>query len=330
MSKLNWGFLGTSFISLTMADAISAEGSMRIHSIASRSEVPLKVFAEKYDIEHTFDDFNELIEDEAVDIIYIALPNHVHHEYVIKAANAGKAILCEKSLSVDMDKTDQALKAVAENGVFFVEGLMFLNHPFTAAIQDVVTSGELGEIQSISAQYCASIAHQVNPESKGVLYNLGCYPVALVHLLLLAAFPNPIFENYKISAMGRRGADGNICETAATLRLNNGVLCQLHTAEDYGLHAGFSVLGSKASLVLKSNPWLPTAEGNTFTVTPYEKPGDIRTFTADGDAFLYQIRAIREAIEAGKTELESPAPSVEDSRHIMQILTDWEAATLTA
>ncbi|EEA95351.1 Gfo/Idh/MocA family protein [Pseudovibrio sp. JE062] len=330
MSKLNWGFLGTSFISLTMADAVQAEGSTRIHSVAGRTEVPLKVFAEKYDVEHTFDDFNELIEDEAVDIIYIALPNHIHHEYVIKAANAGKAILCEKSLSVDMEKTDQALKAVAENGVFFVEGLMYLNHPFAAAIRDVVASGELGEIQSITAQYCASIAQFVNPHSKGALYNLGCYPTSLMHLLLQTAFPTHVFENYKISAMGRRGADGNICESAATLRLNNGVVCQLHTAEDYGLHAGFTVLGSKASLVLDSNPWLPEAEGNSFTVTPYEKPGDTRTVTAEGNAFLYQVRAIREAIEAGKTALGSPAPSMEDSRQIMQILTDWEAATVTS
>ncbi len=329
MKKLNWGFLGTSFISLTMADAIVAEGSTRIHSAAGRSEVRLKVFAEKYDIEHTYEDFDELIADEAVDIIYIALPNHIHHEYVIKAANAGKAILCEKSLSVDMERTEEALKAVSENGVFFVEGLMYLNHPFTAAIRDVVASGELGEIRSISGQYCASIAQFVNPHSKGVLYNLGCYPASLMHLLLQTEFSSHVFENYQISAIGRRGADGNICETSASIRLNNGVVCQLHTAEDYGLHAGFTVLGSKASLVLNSNPWLPEAEGNSFTVTPYEQPGDTRTTTAEGNAFLYQVRAIREAIEAGKTRLERPAPTPEDSRQIMQLLTDWEAATRT-
>ncbi|WP_203416155.1 Gfo/Idh/MocA family protein [Pseudovibrio axinellae] len=330
MSKLNWGFLGTSFISLTMADALQAEGSTRIHSVAGRSEVPLKVFAEKYDVEHTYDNFDELIEDDVVDIIYIALPNHIHHEYVIKAANAGKAILCEKSLSIDMEKTDQALRAVADNEVFFVEGLMYLNHPFTAAIRDVITSGELGEIQSISAQYCADIAQFVNPQSKGALYNLGCYPISLMHLLLQSDFTNHIFDNYEISAMGRRGTDGNICESAASIRLDNGVVCQLHTAEDYGLHASFTVLGSKASLVLNSNPWLPEAEGNTFTVTPYEKVGDVRTVTAEGNAFIYQVRAIREAIEAGKKALERPAPNLEDSRQIMQLLTDWEAATVTS
>ncbi|SDR22452.1 Gfo/Idh/MocA family oxidoreductase [Pseudovibrio sp. Tun.PSC04-5.I4] len=330
MPKLNWGFLGTSFISLTMADAIQEEGSTRIHSVAGRSEVPLKVFAEKYDVEHTFDDFDELIDDEAVDIIYVALPNHVHHEYVIKAANAGKAILCEKSLSVDMERTDQALKAVAENNVFFVEGLMYLNHPFATALRDVVASGELGEIHSISAEYCASIARFVNPESKGALYNLGCYPTSLMHLLLQTAFQSSIFESYKISAMGRRGADGNICETAATLQFSNGVACQLHTAEDYGLHSAFTVLGSKASLVVNSNPWLPEAEGNTFTVTPYEQPGDTRVITADSNAFVYQIRAIRTAIDAGEKMLERPAPSMEDSRQIMKILTDWEAATIIA
>lgn len=327
MKSINWGFLGTSFISLTMADAIQAEGNSTIHSVAGRSEARLKVFAERYNIEHTFQEFDELIEDEAVDIIYIALPNHLHHEYVIKAAKAGKAILCEKSLSVDMKKTDAALAAVREHNVFFVEGLMYRHHPFTAAIQEVIASGKLGEIRSMHAQYCASIAQFVNPDSNGAVYNLGCYPMSLAHLVLQTAHPEGVFQDYTFSAKGRRGGDGNICETAGTLQLKNGIICQMHTAEDYGLHASFSVLGSKASLELNSNPWLPEADGNCMTVTPYEKTGEPIEIKAEGDAFLYQVRAILKALDAGETTIPSPSPSLEDSRQIMQLLTDWEAAT---
>lgn len=78
--------------------------------------------AQQYDIPVQHDSYDALIADPEVDIVYIALPNHLHHEYVIKAAQAGKAILCEKSLSVDMEKTDAALAAVAQNQVFFAEG----------------------------------------------------------------------------------------------------------------------------------------------------------------------------------------------------------------
>ncbi len=326
---LNWGILGTSFISGVMADAIIEDGNTRLYSVAGRSEAPLTEFAEKYAIEKTYYDYDDLINDSNVDIIYIALPNHLHHEFVIKAANAGKAILCEKSLSVDMDKIDSALVAVAKNNVFFAEGLMYLTHPMASTIAQVISSGTIGEVRSINAQYCASIAQFVNPDSKGTLYNLGCYPASLMHLVMQKAFGDTIFNDYRISASGRRGADGNICESAATIQFSNKVVCQLHSAEDYGLHAGFTVLGSKGSLELASNPWLPEAEGNQLVITEYEQQGETVTVSADGNGFLYQVILIREALEKGQKNLQRPAVSPQDSRQIMKILTDWEAATQT-
>jgi predicted dehydrogenase len=328
--KLNWGILGTSFISGVMADAIVEEGNTRLYSVAGRSSATLNEFAEKYGIENRYNDYDALIDDDNVDIIYIALPNHLHHEFVIKAANAGKAILCEKSLSIDMQKTDAALAAVTKNNVFFVEGLMYLTHPFIHTIAKIIKDGAIGEIRSINAQYCASIDQFVNPDSKGALYNLGCYPASLMRLLIQQQFANEICSNYRISASGRRGGDGNICESAATIQYENGVICQLHTAENYGLHAGFTVLGSTGSLELISNPWLPEANGNQFVIRKYEQQSETVTVEADGNGFLYQIRLIREALENEQKSLPRPAVSAQDSRQIMQILTDWELATWTA
>lgn len=326
---LNWGILGTSFISGVMADAIVEEGNTTLYSVAGRSQAPLAAFAEKYGITHIYNDYDALINDDNVDIIYIALPNHLHHDFIIKAANAGKAILCEKSLSVDMAKTDEALAAVAKNNVFFAEGLMYLTHPLAKRISDVINSDVIGDIRSINGQYCASIAQFVNPESKGALYNLGCYPASLAHLIMQQAFGDTIFDNYTVTASGRRGEDGNICESAATIQFANGTLCQLHTAEDYGLHAEFTVLGSKGSLQLVSNPWLPEAEGNQLMITTYEQQGETITVPAQGNGFLYQVRLIREALEKKQSSLQRPAATPKDSCQIMKLLTDWENATKT-
>ena len=325
--RLNWGILGTSFISGIMADAIIEEGNTHLQSVAGRSEDTLMAFADKYGIAQVYKDYDALINDDEVDIIYIALPNHLHHDFVVKAANAGKAILCEKSLSIDMEKTQEALAAVEKNDVFFAEGLMYLTHPLAAKICDMIRGGAIGDVRSIKGQYCAAIAQFVNPDSKGALYNLGCYPASLMHLVMQQAFGDCIFENYHIAASGRVGEDGNICESAATLQFSNGVICQLHTAEDYGLHAGFTVLGSKGSIELASNPWLPEAEGNRLVVTEYEQQSETVSVSADGNGFLYQVRLVREAIELGRGSLQRPAATAKDSRQIMKILTDWEAAT---
>ncbi|WP_299793279.1 Gfo/Idh/MocA family oxidoreductase [uncultured Shewanella sp.] len=322
--RLNWGILGTSFISGVMADAIIEEGGSELYSVAGRSEAPLVAFAEKYEIEQVYRDYDALIKDDAVDIIYIALPNHLHHEFVVKAANAGKAIVCEKSLSIDMEKTREALAAVEKHGVFFAEGLMYLTHPLAVKVREVIRAGTIGDIRSIKGEYCAAISQFVNPESKGALYNLGCYPASLMHLVMQQAFGDTVFDSYHVSAFGRVGEDGNICESAATLQFSNGVICQLHTAEDYGLHAGFTVLGSKGSLVLASNPWLPESEGNRLVITEYEQHEETVTVSAEGNGFLYQVRLVLEAIEQGRNSLQRPAATAKDSHQIMQLLTDWK------
>lgn len=330
MSKqLKWGILGTSFISGVMADAIIEEGKTTIHSVAGRNKENLHAFANQYHIPNTYQDFDALITDDAVDIIYIALPNHLHHEFIIKAAQAGKAILCEKSLSIDMEKTQAAIEAVKQHNVFFAEGLMYLCHPFAKKISQVIDEGHIGQIKSISGQYCAAIAEFVNPHSRGALYNLGCYPASLMQLILKQRFGHKIFEDAVISAQGRSEQDGNICESSATLRFSNDVICQLHTAEDYGLHASFTVLGTKGKLNITSNPWLPQASGNQFTLSEYEQTEQVIDVTADGNAFLYQVKQVREALEAGNTALSHPSVTLEDSMQIMQILTDWETATKT-
>lgn len=322
--SLNWGILGTSFISGIMAEAILKDGQTKLYAVAGRSAVTLKEFSEKYGVQKNYQNYDELIRDSKVDIIYIALPNHLHHEFVIKAANAGKAILCEKSLSIDMPKTDAALAAVVKNKIFFAEGLMYLTHPIANAIQEIIQQNKIGEIRSIHGQYCAAIAQFVNVDSKGALYNLGCYPVSLMHLIMQEAFGDAIFNNYQIKGFGRRGVDGNICESGMTMQFTNGVVCQLQTAEDYGLHTEFTVLGSKASLQFISNPWLPEATGNQLVITPYEEAGETITITADGNGFLYQVRLIREALGNGQLSLQRPAVRSSDSRAIMQLLTDWE------
>lgn len=329
-NKLNWGILGTSFISGVMADAIQAEGSTTIYAVAGRSLEPLNEFAKQYNVENTYQDFDALINDENVDIIYIALPNHLHHEYIIKAAEAGKAILSEKSLSVDMEKTDLSLQAVADNGVFFAEGLMYLNHPLIARIAEELNSGSIGKVKSVNGQYVASIAEFVNPGSKGALYNLGCYPVSLMHLIFKQAFGSKFFDNYQLSAYGKQGADGNICDTAVTFQFKSGVLAQLHTAEDHGLHSQFTILGTKGSLTLASNPWLPEATGNQFVVTEYEQTSRVVNVEAKGNGFLYQVSNIREAIERGDKTLKGTSAQPEDSRQIMKLLTDWESKVVVS
>lgn len=326
---LNWGLLGTSFISGIMAEAIEKHEGSTLYAVAGRSPQGLQEFLKQHPTETQYDSYDALINDPAVDVVYIGLPNHIHHEYVIKAANAGKAILCEKSLSVNLADTDAALAAVESNGVFFLEGLMYLTHPFASKIAEVIASGELGDVRSINASYCASIAQFVNPGSKGAIYNLGCYPASLIHLVMQHASADGICPEWELSAHGRRNlGDGNIGETAATIQFANGTLAQLHCAEDYGMFWTFSVAGSKGRMEITSNPWLPEAQGNVIRLLPYDGEEQRHEVNADGDAFHYQVRQVWQALQQGEKTLARPAVRPQDSRQIMQLLTEWENKTV--
>ncbi|MBW3695332.1 Gfo/Idh/MocA family oxidoreductase [Vibrio sp. T187] len=323
---MKWAIIGTSFISDVMAEAIKSDEQSELYAVSGRSEANLVTFARKHNVQKTFTDYDDLIHDPDVDMVYIALPNHLHHEFIIKAASAGKAILCEKSLSIDMEKTHQALAAVKSHNVFFAEGLMYLCHPLITEALNVLNSGKIGEVQNVQASYVAAISQFVNPDSKGALYNLGCYPMSLAYLVLSQAMTSDQLMDFEVSAFGRAGEDGNICESSATFRFANQVNAQLHTAETYGLKHSFTVLGSKGALTFTSNPWLPS-ENNAFEVEVYESSKETIEVAADGDAFYYQVRAIREAYESGKKSLEAPKATWETSEAVMKLLTEWESAT---
>ncbi|WP_207892983.1 Gfo/Idh/MocA family protein [Shewanella frigidimarina] len=326
--SIKWAILGTSFISGVMADAIKAQGQCTIYGVAGRNTTTLAEFATQYQIPHQFSDFDALINSPEVDVIYIALPNHLHHEYIIKAANAGKAILCEKSLSVDMQKTTECLDAVTQNKVFFLEGLMYLAHPFMQQLSKTLATGVIGEVKSIRGQYCASISQFVNPASLGAIFNLGCYPASLMQLVMQQQFGTEQSQQYQIEATGRRGQDGNICESTAIVSYSNGVQCHLHTAEDYGLHAGFTILGCLGSIEFTSNPWLPESQGNHFTVRLYEQEAEVIDVEAKGNGFYYQVEAVLNALETKQYTVPRPLVQVSDSVDIMQMLTTWHKAAL--
>ncbi|MRI32580.1 gfo/Idh/MocA family oxidoreductase [Endozoicomonas sp. OPT23] len=326
---MSWGFLGTSFISDVMANAVKAEGRSLLKAVAGRNEERLVQFADKHSVESRYTDYQQLINDPSIDIIYIALPNHLHHDYVVMAAEAGKAILCEKSLSIDLEKTRLIVDAVNRHDVFFAEGLMYLNHPLVNQLIQLLQSNATGELKQIQSSYSAAISQFVNPDSMGAIFNLGCYPASLAYRVISSMLPDTDLSNVPCMATGRRGADGNICDTSVQFKVDDNVQIQLHCAEDYGLKHYFRILGSKGFIELDSNPWLPEQK-NLIRYGHYEQEIKSLEVKAEGDAFLYQVRHVLDAIESRQQQLPYPAASLNDSEQIMSWLSLWHGAAASS
>lgn len=323
---LRWGILGTSFISETVAKAILADPGSSIQAVAGRRQSVIDTFAEEFAVPNKYNSYEELIQDPQVDIVYIGLPNHLHHTYILESVSANKHVLCEKSLSIDLEKSQLIVDAVTDSEVFFIEGLMYLHHPLMTKLVEVLQDNIIGDVRTVSGQYYADIAEFVNPDSKGAIYNLGCYPVSLLHLVLQTSYGSEVFDGLEITGFGSLSEkDGNICEASMQLRLPNGVVGLIHTAETFGMFSEFVVIGEKGSLRFVTNPWLP-GELNTLELTSVDGERQQIEVTGDGDAFYYQIKNIRQAIEQGRRYIDRPAARLQDSFEVMSILSKWEAS----
>ncbi|MDW3179270.1 MAG: Gfo/Idh/MocA family oxidoreductase [Acidimicrobiia bacterium] len=323
---MRWAILGTGFISHTVIDAIDRSESSTVEVVAGRSAERLADFASQYGVASTTTNFDEVLSNPSVDVVYVGLPNHQHHEIAVAAAAAGKAVLSEKSLTTTMATAHQLVDGVAKHGTFFVEGLMYLAHPLLTRFVEVLLDGRLGALRSVRGSYAANIAHLVNPEGKGTIYNLGCYPVSLLHLVIQTMGGHDSFACRTTHGGGNISkVDGNVVDAALTVHFESGVLASLQSSDSYGNGSEFAVGGDNGVLRFDTNPWLPVAGPNVMTWTPFD--GDPETIVVDAteDAFGYQISMVERNVREGRTQAERPSPRLADSIEIMEMLTEWES-----
>ncbi len=326
---LRWGILGTSFISDTMAAAIAKSPVSRIEAVMGCDAARLAAFAARHGAARTYRDIAALLEDADVDAVYIGLPNHIHHEAVIAAAKAGKPVLCEKSLTTGMGDAQALASAVEESGIFFMEGLMYLHHPLIARLGSVLASGRLGPLRAVTGFYAADIWRVANPGGRGTLYNLGCYPVSLLHFVVQAACGPQDFAFRHLTGLGNiQPETGNLVDAALAVRFSNGVLASLQCSDGYGLTHDFAMHGERATLRFRTNPWLPAAGRSVLDIRDHDGTIEEIVVEADGDAFDYQLRTVESCLAAGLTRPPRPAPRLSDSLEILWMLAEWERLCL--
>ena len=324
---LRWAILGTGFISTTVVEAIEQSDGSRVEIVAGRNPERVAEFQRAYSIPRSCVGYDEAIIDPDVDVVYIGTPNHQHHPLAITAAEAGKAILSEKSLTTTTESARALVDAVRDR-VFFVEGLMYLAHPMYRALGRLLTSDQIGRITAVHGRYAANIAHLVNPLGRGTIYNLGCYPASLLQFVMQTSFGDDAFSQRTMSATGTLTPDGTVGSATASVRFDKGVLASLSSSDDYGMAHAFSVLTDAGELRIETNPWLPIPGENMITWAPYDGEPESIGIGDGHDAFYHQIGVVERALASGLTEAPRPSPRLDDSLEIMDFLTSWERCCL--
>jgi predicted dehydrogenase len=328
-NKTRWAIVGSGFISNTMVTAIRSTGRSEIVAITGRDSGRVEAFRSAHDIALGTTDVTQTVTSREIDAIYVATPNHAHHPVVIVAAGAGKAVVSEKSLTRDDTTARELADAVRAGGAFFVEGLMYLSHPLYRTVFDLLGSGELGELRSVSGYYNADIQAVANPAGGGTIYNLGCYPASLLHLVVQTMCGDDVFADREVTAVGnRRNVEGfdNVVDTAIAVRFGNGVLANLQSSDTHGMNHGFDLVTNLGTLRWAANPWLPIAGQNRLEWSDHDGNSREIVVADEHDAFHHQVRLVEDGLAGNATEAARPSPRLADSLEIMHLLCDWEAA----
>ncbi|MGL5723191.1 Gfo/Idh/MocA family protein, partial [Cetobacterium sp.] len=149
---LNWGILGTGVVANEMAVALKKAGK-KIYSVGNRTHSKALEFAQKYEIDKVYDNFNELFVDENVDVIYITTPHNTHIDFILKAIENGKHILCEKAITLNSEELDSAIVLAKEKNVVLAEAMTIFHMPIYKDLKDRIDSGKLGELRMIQLNF---------------------------------------------------------------------------------------------------------------------------------------------------------------------------------
>ena len=252
--RVNWGFLGAGFVaSRGLAPAVHTSRGATLYAVASRDE-ERSATLEPQRVHATYDD---LLADDLVDAVYISLSNSQHIEWVTKSLEAGKHVLCEKPLGLTATQTSAMFDVATQNDRMLVEAVWGRWHPRFARMVELVTSGEIGDIEHIETAFTFTSEmtdnYRLSPSmGGGALLDVGCYQAHAWVALTKGATDLTITQLER--TIGPTGID---LTTDLSVRINNTITA--HSVSSFALpsHQQFIVKGT--------NGQISTSAGESFT-----------------------------------------------------------------
>jgi 1,5-anhydro-D-fructose reductase (1,5-anhydro-D-mannitol-forming) len=280
MRRLGWGVIGIgSIVNGTIAPAMVAESSCELVAGVSRSRDRADAFAARFDVPSAYTDYQAMLEDPAVEAVFIATPNALHPDQVVAAARAGKHILCDKPLALDTESALRAVRAASDAGVSL--GVNFHNRflPWVRDVGRMIAAGDIGDPLIVEVEVASGTRRwdnwRADPEMAGLgtIHNVGVHALDFLRVILGS-------EPVEVTALFDRPAGADEVEYIALvlLRFANGTLVSVNANEAVPYPSnGITIHGSEGRIV-----------GSGFTRAPID--GELRVLR-DGEETVTEYPA---------------------------------------
>ncbi len=190
MKPVVWGVLSVSeHYGLRVHTNLHKSPLVQLRGIASRNKKRAEEAARALGMPRAYGSYEELLADKEIEAVYIPLPNHLHAEWVKKAADAGKHVLCEKPFAMNAQEAEQAIAHAKGKGVLVMEAFMYRYHPQWKRAREIVKAGELGAVHAVSTLFSFMLKDPKNIRNivatgGGAIPDIGCYAVSSARFLI--------------------------------------------------------------------------------------------------------------------------------------------------
>ena len=307
---VNWGIISCARIAdrAVIPGILGAKNAV-LYAVAGKNQARLCEFAQKYHPAKTYNSYDALLDDPGVDAVYIPLPNGLHKEWVIKAAQKKKHVLCEKPLGISAQEVEQMKQVCDENGVLLMEAFAYLHSPLTKAVAQLVESGAIGKIRFIQSQFSYFLNERDDVRLQkglagGATYDIGCYNISIIRQLL--------GEPASLYATGTVSAD-NVDESSCIQMLfDNGATAVSHCSLNCAEWIEYTVVGESGAIDVP---------------VPFNRQGSVKICITKGsgreelcidcpDNYMLEVEQFGRCILAGEQPLVTHAFSLGNARVI--------------
>jgi predicted dehydrogenase len=307
--KTRWGILGNAEIArVCVIPAIQKSRNSRVHALATRSPDRAREIARTHEISKIYDSYDALLADPAVDVVYIPLPNHLHHPWTLKALEVGKHVLCEKPLARNTPEAEEMAHAASRLGLLLMEGFMYRFHPRSQRIKQMVTDGKLGKPCLVRSAFCYNMGEELlergeeirlRPEmGGGALLDIGCYSVSVARWLLGT---EPVHVKGE-AVFHPAGVDLHF---VGLMRFPNDALATLEASFISALQQTYTIIGSEAAIELPHDAFIPWEKDTVFSVRTKEQETGQMEVTRGVDEYQLMVEHFGDAVQGG-TSLDFP------------------------
>lgn len=318
MKTINWGIIGAGNISATFATALNRMEDTKLVAVASRNLERAEKFAGEFQIPKAYGSYEEVVQDPDIDVIYIGTPHTEHKANAALCIENGKAVLCEKSFTLNAAETEYLIKLAKEHGVFLMEAMWTKFLPATKKVREWIAEGKIGKIQTAQVDFGFQVefdetSRLFNPSlAGGALLDVGVYVISYA-MHIINELPEQVLST---AILGISGVDE---QNSMILKFNSGALAQLSSAVVAKVGENAIIIGDKGRIEI---PTFWKADQATL----YNAKGEMAEhFIEDKRINGYEFEAmeVNQCIREGL--IESGTLPLKDTLDIMRVMDSMRA-----